>query len=132
MQVDKSNVEIINRTLGQLAKRYELLGECFEEDPSKYEVKIGDSEIHIPFPYDSDAIHKIEEFYRLIDEFDSIEIKDRNKTVTKRFTQRVIASDSGIIEPLLTESNFEITTSEEIKIRLVSSPILIGIAACNR
>ncbi|MFT6002383.1 MAG: hypothetical protein ACI95T_001144 [Flavobacteriales bacterium] len=129
MKVDKSNIKLINKSLGELAKRYELIGEYFDEKPSDYEVKIGDTEIHIPFPRDAESIHKIEEFYRLIDEFDSIEIKDRNKTVTKRFTQRVIASDLGIIEHLLSESNFEITTSEGIKIRLVSSPILIGIAA---
>ncbi len=129
MQVNKSNIKKINKALGELAKRYELIGEYYEDKPSDYEVKIGDTEILIPFPYDSKSIHKIEEFSRLIEEFDSVKIKDRNKTITKRFTQRVIGSDSGIIEYLLSESNFEVTTSEGIKIRLVSSPILIGIAA---
>jgi len=129
LKVNKSNIKKINNALGELAKRYELIGEYFDEKPSDYEVKIGDTEIHIPFPRDSESIHKIEEFYRLIEEFDSIEIKDRNKTVTKRFTQRVIESDLGIIENLVSESNFEVITSEGIKIRIVSSPILIGIAA---
>ncbi len=129
LKVNKSNIKKINDALGKLAKRYELIGEYFEEEPSSYEVKIGDTEIHIPFPRDSESIHKIEEFYRLIEEFDSIEIKDRNKTVTNRFTQRVITSDLGIIEYLLSDSSFEVTTNEGIKIRLISSPILIGIAA---
>ena len=43
MKVDKSNIKIINKALRELAQRYELIWEFFEDTPSEYEAKIGDA-----------------------------------------------------------------------------------------
>lgn len=129
MKIDQTNIKEIKSAFDKLVAKYELFEENVESFPDAYKIEIGDEEITLPFPREDSATHKVEEFYRLIGEFDTIEIKNKNKTITKRFTQRAIASDLGIIEHLLEESNFEIKTDEGIKIRLVYSPILIGIAA---
>jgi len=126
--VTTSNIEKINIALSKLAKTYELIGEFYDEEPDIYNVNIGDSTLEIPFPRD-EAIQKVENFYRLIPEFETVEIIDRNKVITERFTQRAIASDIGVLENLLDENNFEIETEDNIKLRIVPTPILIGIGA---
>lgn len=124
MEVNQDNIERIRKAIKYMEEEFKLDSFFDEEDG----VKIGDSFITIPFPYD-EITCSIGKFLKYEPEIYALRIYEKSIIRGKKVTQIVLDSYNTNLEGLIENTNLEYVTPDSIQFKIISKPILIGLAA---
>ncbi|MBD8491081.1 hypothetical protein IFO69_20170 [Echinicola sp. CAU 1574] len=132
MKITARNINQIKESFKKLVDKYQQLSDEYDPDDSVYEISIGMEEIQLPFPKDPDAFHQVSDFIRLMNEFESIRFESKNKVITTRFSQRAIFCNDQLFYEIVEngKNNLEFTFND-ITLRIVNNPILIGLGSLH-
>lgn len=123
MMLKKKDIKLIEDVFKKLEQEFGM--ESFEDEFDEYT-----ENIYFPFPRDEEIEIKIDDLLECFQEFDSFVIHDYNKVTTDTITQRVVTASE--LSPIYYLSFFETITPEGIRLRILTDPILIGIAATKK
>lgn len=124
MTLPKEKIDLIIETFGKLERGYGLY-------PFEDEIDEDSKVTHFPFPREEEGVEiEIEHLLEYLEEVDSLEIHDFNRVTTDTITQRVVAVSE--ILPILYLNSFQAYTKGGIRLRILTEPILIGLAATKK
>ena len=119
-------------------KDIKLLETVFEELEVKYGIKHNNDyfeeetdTIYFEFPREFEDIeYEVEEVLGIFSEIDTLEIHDLNRVTTDTITQRAVTASE--VDPFLYLGFFSQVVINNIHLKIIDSPILIGIAATEK
>jgi len=120
MPLKKKEIEFYKEVFKKLETEYGIL-ELYDEIEKNTEY------VYFPFPEEEEIEVEIEQLEFYFQDIDTLKIHDYNKVTTDTITQRVISVSE--LSPIIYFGFFQTTTADGISLKILTEPILIGLAA---
>jgi len=123
MSLKKKEIDFFKKTFKKLETEYGI-------DPFEDEIEKDTGSIYFPFPKEEEVEVEVEHLMQYFKEIESLKIHDYNKVTTDKITQRVI--NASELYTVMYLGFFQTHTEDGIELKIVTEPILIGLAASKK